>query len=92
MVEFEWDEEKNRINRAKHNWDFSRAARVFSDPFNVTEEDRTLDYDEFRYRTTGIVDGQLITVIYTDRAGAFRLISARKATSHERKNYESFTR
>ena len=87
---FEWDEEKNRINRAKHGWDFARAARVFRDPFGVVEEDRTLAYDEVRFRMTGIVDGQTITVIYTERADAIRLISARKATPHERKNYESF--
>jgi uncharacterized protein len=92
MVEFEWDDEKNRLNRAKHGWDFARAARVFGDPFAVTEEDRTLAYDEFRYRITGMVNGQLITVIYTERPGIYRLISARKATSHERKNYEGFIR
>jgi uncharacterized DUF497 family protein len=92
MVEFEWDEDKNRLNKAKHGWDFARAARVFGDPFGITNEDRSLVYDEFRYRITGVVNGQLITVIYTERTGAYRLISARKATSYERKNYESFTR
>lgn len=92
MVECEWDEEKNRLNRAKHGWDFAQAARVFGDPFGLVEEDRTLAYDEFRFRITGIVNGQIITVIYTERSGAYRLISARKATAHERKNYESFTR
>ena len=92
MVKFEWDEDKNRMNQAKHGWDFARAAQVFGDPFGFVEEDRTLAYDELRFRITGIVNGRIITVIYTERPDACRLISARKATSHERKNYESFIR
>ena len=92
MLEFEWNEEKNRLNIVKHGWDFARAAHVFHDPFGVVEEDRTLAYGESRFRITGVVDSRMITVIYTERVGALRLISARKATSHERKNYESFVR
>ena len=42
MVEFKWDDEKNRLNIAKHGWDFARAARVFGDPFGTTQEDRSM--------------------------------------------------
>jgi uncharacterized DUF497 family protein len=91
MVEFEWDD-KNRRNIAKHGWDFVRAARVFGDPFGIVQEHRTIAYDELRFRITGIVDGQLVTVIDTERVDVLRLISARKATSHERKTYQGLSR
>jgi uncharacterized DUF497 family protein len=91
MVEFDRDEEKSRLNKAKHGWDFARAARIFGDPFGLCRR-RPNTGDELRFRITGIVNGQIITVIYTERSGAFRLISARKATSRERKNYENFIR
>jgi uncharacterized DUF497 family protein len=38
---FDWDEEKNRVNRAKHAIDFSIAAWVFQDPHWYGSEDRT---------------------------------------------------
>ena len=53
MIKFEWDEEKNRINRAKHGWDFDEASQVFGDPFSFEVEDRSMDYGERRYKITG---------------------------------------
>lgn len=88
MVEFDWDEEKNRINRIKHGWDFRNAARVFADPFSVEDEDRSVDYGESPYKITGYAENTLVTVIYTIRGGVFRLISARMPSSQERKDYE----
>jgi hypothetical protein len=88
MIEFEWDDEKNRRNRAKHRLDFSIAAWVFRDPFWQGAEDRTMDYDEVRLRATGMVGDRLITLIYTDRGNRLRIISARKASPSERYEYE----
>jgi uncharacterized protein len=88
MLEFEWDDAKNAINRSKHGWDFSDAVQVFEDPFLFETEDRSLDYGEIRLRATGIASGHLVTVIYTERGRKLRIISARKATAQERFDYE----
>lgn len=53
MLEFEWDDKKNEINRSKLGWDFSDAIRVFGDPFVFEGEDRSLDYGEARMKATG---------------------------------------
>jgi uncharacterized protein len=89
MLEFEWDEAKNRINRAKHGWDFAEAARVFLDPLLHGVDDRTVNYGEQRYKVTGYAGHKLVTIVYTERNGIVRLIPAHKPSSQERKDYES---
>jgi uncharacterized DUF497 family protein len=88
MIKFEWDEEKNRINRIKHGWDFRNAARVFADPFSIEDEDRSVDYGESRYKITGYAENTLATVICAVRSGVFRLMPARAPSSQERKDHE----
>ena len=92
MVEFDWDDEKNRLNRAKHGWDFRDAALAFLDPLVHGVEDRTLDYGERRYKLTGFDGTRLVTVVYTERAGIVRLISAYKPSAQERGDYEDKVR
>jgi len=88
-----WDPAKERLNRQKHGVSFATALRVFSDPFATSEQDRIEDGEE-RWQTVGLVDGStLILVAHTYRAepdgtASIRIISARRATSHERKRYE----
>ena len=89
---FEWDEEKDKINRNKHGLAFKDAKYVFADPFAVTRDDYT--DSEHRKQIMGHVGGMLlILVVYTmrDRQGedVFRIISARKATTAERRQYEA---
>lgn len=88
MLEFEWDEEKNRSNRAKHDIDFDTAIWVFQDIHAFEQEDRSMNYDELRLKITGITGDRFVTVIYTERADRYRIISARKANSSERYDYE----
>jgi uncharacterized DUF497 family protein len=92
MVELEWDDEKNRINRVKHGWDFADAIRVFRDPLFYIAEDRSLDYGERRHRIIGYAGHKLVTVIYTERGGTIRVISAYKTSPQERRDYESKAR
>jgi uncharacterized DUF497 family protein len=89
MLEFEWDEGKNRVNWAKHGWDFADAIRVFLDPLFDGTEDRSLDYGERRYKVTGYAGYNLVTVIYTERDGIVRMISARRPSPQERRDYEN---
>jgi uncharacterized DUF497 family protein len=86
-LEFEWDEEKETTNLQKHDVSFARAATAFEDPFAVEWIDDREDYREERVVLLGMVDGEILTVIYTERPARIRLISARRATKHEQETY-----
>ena len=90
-----WDPDKNRINRDKHRISFETAQRVFNDPLAVSYPD-PYPY-ESRWRTIGSVHSLTLMVVYTwpdadpqtgQPASPGRIISARKATSAERRDYE----
>lgn len=87
-MKYEWDEEKNRSNVAKHGIGFERAARIFDGPTVDWIDDR-LDYGEERTISLGMIEGvAVLVVVHTDRDNAMRLISARPATRSERTRYE----
>jgi uncharacterized protein len=86
-VEFEWGENKARENLRKHRVDFADAATVFEDDRALTVAD---DHPaEERYVMIGMdALGRVLVVVYTMRGGRIRIISARRATGHERAEYE----
>ncbi|MBD2604287.1 BrnT family toxin [Scytonema hofmannii FACHB-248] len=89
-MNFEWDEQKNEINIDKHGFDFADAYRIFNLPMAVDLDERS-DYGEDRWIGTGMLDGRIIVVIYTElNEETIRIISLRKALSHERKRYEQY--
>ena len=88
MLYFEWNAHKASANLAKHGVSFETARRVFDDPFAVDIEDRSANYGEVRRRIVGWGNGLVLTVIYTERSEVIRIISARKATRAERKEYD----
>jgi uncharacterized protein len=89
-MNFEWDERKNEINIDKHGFDFTDAYRIFNSPMAV-DLDEPSDYGEDRWIGTGMLDGRIIVVIYTElNEETIRIISLRKALSHERKRYEQY--
>lgn len=85
-MKFEWDEEKNIINKKKRNISFETAAHVFDDPECIEMYDFEHSTNEDRYIALGVVGGVLF-VVYTERKEAIRLISARLATNAERRLY-----
>ena len=85
-IVIEWDEFKNDLNIKKHGLKFETAALVFEDTNRVEFYDSMHSTNEHRYVTIGMVNN-LITVIYTERIRSIRIISARVATSAERKLY-----
>ena len=86
-LKFEWDEKKHRNNVKKHKVSFHEARTVFS-PSPLTENDDLHSQDEQRYKTIGYsVKNRLLVVIHTDRGDVIRIISARKATKLEERNY-----
>ncbi|MCH5347984.1 MAG: BrnT family toxin [Oscillospiraceae bacterium] len=91
-MQFEWDDEKEKINIAKHGIDFTTAARVFKDENRLELYDKAHSDTEDRYITIGIIDevAYLVMAVYTEREEAIRLISARKATKQERRMYYDY--
>ena len=80
---------KALANRAKHGVTFKEAATVFADPLSLTISDPAHSQKEDRFITLGTShNGKLLVVVYTDRDHTVRIISARRATRKERKNYE----
>ena len=86
---FEWDETKAVANLRKHGVPFEEAASVFSDPLAYTFGDPDHSVGEQRLLTFGFSQsGRLLAIVHADRGRAIRIISARKATRHERGIYE----
>jgi uncharacterized DUF497 family protein len=83
----EWDAEKAADNLEKHGIDFAEAATVLEDERALTVDDD--DPDEERFVTLGMdALGRLLVVVYTWRDEDVRIISARRATPAERRQYE----
>lgn len=88
-LSFEWDERKAKSNLTKHGVSFEQASTVFGDPLSLTIPDPAHSQVEDRF----IVLGQshqrkLLVVVHTERGDTIRIISARRASRRERKNYE----
>jgi len=87
-MHYEWDETKRRTNLRKHGVDFADAVGVLEDPAGRTIED---DADgEMRCITLGCdFIGRVLYVVWTERnAETIRLISARKASPGEARQYQ----
>jgi len=88
-VVIEWDPRKAAANIRKHGVSFNEAGSVLADPLSTTFPDPDHSVDEPRHLTIGTsVNGRILVVAHTDRGNAVRLISARRATSRERRFYE----
>jgi uncharacterized DUF497 family protein len=88
-VKFEWDEQKNRINIEKHGISFEEVKAIFED-VRITAVDTRQSYDEIRNISLGTIHGRICVVVYTERKGVTRIISARKANQRERRRYHEF--
>mgnify|MGYP002711929973 CR=1 FL=1 len=90
-IRFEWDENKNRINKNKHNISFEEVRSVFSDENAVLFDDPDHSTDEERFLIIGYSRSNIICLVshcYRENEEVIRIISARKATKNERRYYE----
>jgi uncharacterized DUF497 family protein len=88
-MEFEWDPEKEILNRRKHGVGFDEASTVFDDDLAIAIPDATHSMMEQRFGLFGMAaSGRLLLVLFTDRGGAIRLISSRRMTQPEIRRYE----
>ena len=86
FLKFEWDEEKNQINKRKHKISYETAAYEFEDENYIEMYDFEHIIEEDRYIAIGCV-GDVLFVVFTERKDNIRLISARLATESERRLY-----
>ncbi len=87
-MEIEWDSDKADSNLKKHGVSFEEAATALLDPMALAQEDAASE-DELRWVLIGMsAQLRLLTVVYTlRRQDRVRLISARRATRKEARNY-----
>ena len=87
-MNFEWDDIKRKSNIEKHGIDFIDAPMIFAG-YTLTIVDDRYDYGEERFVTFGILDGRVVSVVHTETEDLIRIISMRKATRNEEKEYFS---
>ena len=83
-MKYEWDEEKNRTNVEKHEIDFSEVEKFEWDTAVVRQSDR---FREPRWLAIGYLVERLHVVVFTERNDRRRIISLRKASNKERREY-----
>jgi uncharacterized DUF497 family protein len=87
--QFEWHTEKAKANQRKHGVTFDEAITAFSDPLAMQMPDPDHSVGEQRYLVLGTsAQGRLLVVAVAERPPRTRLISARRATRKERRQYE----
>ena len=91
-LRFEWDPQKAAANIVKHGVSFTLAIEVWDDPLHIVLPDR-IDDGEERWHAIGSVAGISLLIVvhsYLDETEAevIRIIGARPATRHERRQYE----
>lgn len=87
-MRFEWDDGKSSANVRKHGIDFADVPQIFSSPMLVDLDDRE-HYGEERWVGIGWLRDVLVVVVWTEsKEDSTRIISARKANTHERRRYE----
>ena len=85
-----WDPHKERSNRRRHGIGFQEATTVFGDGLAVTISDPDHSFGEERFTTIGrSSSGRLLVICHTEQGDTIRIISARRATAHERTDYET---
>ena len=81
-----WDEAKRWQNLKNHGLDFAGCDSIW-DHFTVTREDRRQDYGEARQVCFGLLAGEVVVLVYTERLHGPHVISLRKAERHEARYY-----
>lgn len=88
-MKFEWDENKAASNLVKHKILFEEAMTVFDDPLAATINDPDHSFEEMRFITIGMsLANRLLVVSHTIDQESVKIISVRKTTARERRNYE----
>ena len=86
---FEWDPDKARVNLLKHGSGFREATTVLGNPLSLTITDPGHSEGEQRFVSMGMSERRrLLVVAHTEWGERIRIISARRATRREQRDYE----
>jgi uncharacterized DUF497 family protein len=85
-----WDERKRLRNLELHGLDFIGAEAIW-DHFTITREDIRENYGEPRWVTLGVLGGDVVVLVHTDRGDDIRYISLRRADRYETQHYTETT-
>jgi uncharacterized DUF497 family protein len=85
-VKISYDPAKRRKTLAERGLDFEDAVQVFDGPRYTVQDDR-FDYGEVRGQTYGLLDGRLVTVVWTARSEVRHIISMRKCNDREKEEF-----
>ena len=91
-MRFEWDEQKNALNRLKHGLEFSEAAKIKGLIFDADVRE---DYEEERWIGFGLIGQIVVAIVFTlPSRDVMRVLSLRKADKDEEETYyrEAFGR
>jgi uncharacterized DUF497 family protein len=86
-MKYIYDPDKKAKNLKKHKLDFDDAPSVFESGQTVTFEDRRFDYEEVRFITLGVLNGEVVAIVTIETDTTIRIISMRKAEKNEQKIY-----
>jgi uncharacterized DUF497 family protein len=86
-MDFEFDIEKDELNRLKHGVSLALGAEVLMNRFGQIRDERR-DYAEERFNAFGLVNRRLFVCTYTMRGQIYRLISVRKASQQEQRTWQ----
>lgn len=89
---FEWDPNKNEINKKKHGISFDTATEVFYDELAIVFDDPEHSVEEDRFLIIGMTRSEQICIVshcYRDGENRIRIISARRATKAEQRTYHN---
>ena len=86
-MKFEWDPRKAALNKRQHGISFAEAATCFADPLGLLLEDK-VHAERAVLIGVSLQNRVLFTVFVELTDSGIRIISARKATRHERRRYE----
>jgi uncharacterized DUF497 family protein len=89
-MRFEWDERKRLANLEKHGLDFVDVIEVLEAPHIIVPSAYT--GEEERSLAIGVLEGRMVTVVFTTRSEAIRIISFRRARHEERQKYQELYR
>lgn len=89
---FEWDQDKNYINKRKHGIDFEEILEVFDDPYFLIRYDEKHSFKEDRYRGIGCINGLLVVITTFTEGLRTRIISAQRADNNIKEFYNDYVK
>ena len=87
---FEWDEEKDRLNKKNHGFSFDEILEIFDDPAFLEGYDWEHSKNEERYYGIGCLNNILYIIAFYTLRDRIRVISARRADNDEQEEYNGY--